>query len=150
MAEFGTFTVGQVLTAAELNAAGAYTAYTPTFTGFNIGNGTRAAYYSKFNKLVHYYGYVQLGTTSSMSGPLDISLPFTAAEGQLWEPSTCYFFNGATVYWGTSLHIATTFMRLVAHRVDSTYAYNADISASVPFTWGNTHYFFWNHIYKAA
>jgi hypothetical protein len=32
MATLGTFTAGQVLTAAELNAIGTWTTYTPTFT----------------------------------------------------------------------------------------------------------------------
>lgn len=153
MATFGSFSAGQVLTAGELNAAGAYTniSSTQTFSGFTKGNATVVSKYTKFNKLVHFWGSVTLGSTSTMNGPaLDVTLPFTATGGILTNESSCMFFNNLQVFWGVGLHISTTALRLVAMNTAGVYAVNADVSATVPFTWANTHSFHWNHIYEAA
>ena len=151
MATFGTFTAGQVLTASELNAAGAYTSYTPTFAGFTLGNGTiNFAKYTKFNKLVHVWGQVTLGSTSVMTGPLDVSLPATAVGPVLTVGGNCQFYNNALLYFGQLIHITTTSIRLVAINSTGTYAFNTDIGAAVPFSWANTHSFRWNHVYEAA
>jgi hypothetical protein len=153
MATFGTFTAGQVLTASELNGGGAYTniSSTQAFAGFTKGNATVVSKYMKFNKFVHFWGGVTLGSTSVMNGPaLDVTLPFTATGGVLTNESNCMFYNNAAVYWGVGLHINTTALRLVAMNVAGVYAVNADVNATVPFTWANTHSFYWNHIYEAA
>jgi len=53
MATFGTFTSGQVLTAAELNTAGEYQTYTPTWTqSATITKTVDWARYTQLNKLV--------------------------------------------------------------------------------------------------
>ena len=150
MATLGTFTAGQVLTAAELNGIGTYQSFTPTFSGFTLGNGTVKAAYTKINKFVHYYGGVTLGSTSSVSGPLDVGLPVTAAEGILYHPSPCYFFNNLNLYWGTCINVSTSGIRLVASNATSTYLYNSDVTGAVPFSWASGHTFFWNHVYRAA
>ena len=77
MAVLGTFSPLTPLTAAELNAIGTYTDYSSsvTFAGFTKGNASVTARYTALNKLVHYVGYVDLGSTSSLTGPLDVSLP---------------------------------------------------------------------------
>jgi len=152
MTALGDFSSGDVLTAADLNAIGTYTDYSSsvTFSGFTKGSSTVVAKYTKVNKLVHFWGYVVTGSGSSMTGPLDISLPATAVGGFLTSNSACSFYNGSTVFWGTALNINTSTMRLVAHNATGTYAYNADVTATVPFTWTTTNYFFWNHFYEAA
>ena len=52
MATFGTFASGQVLTAAELNAAGTWTSFTPSWVNLTPGNGVVSAAYSQFNKIL--------------------------------------------------------------------------------------------------
>jgi hypothetical protein len=150
MATLGTFTPGQVLTAAELNDIGTYSTYTPTFGGFTLGNGTITARFTKINKLVHCFGAVTLGSTSSMAGALDVDLPATAADGVFFEPSPCYFFNNTTIFWGFAINISTTRIRLVAQNASGTYVSNSDTSATVPFTWASGHSFYWNHVYRGA
>jgi len=153
MATLGTFTAGSVLTAAELNAIGTYTDYSSsvTFSGFTKGNATVVAKYTKINKFVHYWGVVTLGSTSSMSGALDVYLPFTATGGNITNNSACSFYDASgTLYWGTAFHIGTTEIRLQIHVASTTYASNTDVSSIKPFTWTTNDQFFWNHSYEAA
>lgn len=82
MATLGTFTAGQVLTAAELNAIGTWTAFTPTLTASTtnptLGTGsTRAGSYCQLNELVIYIAYIRFGTSgvSAGSGFYSVSLP---------------------------------------------------------------------------
>jgi hypothetical protein len=125
---------------------------TQAFGGFTKGNATVVSKYARFGKFVHFYGRVGLGSTSSMAGPLDVTLPFTAAQGIYYHPSACYFIDASAsvLYWGTALNISTTGVRLVTHKVDGTYAINFDVSATAPFTWTTSDGFYWNHIYEAA
>jgi hypothetical protein len=65
MATFGTFASGQVLTAAELNAAGAWTSFTPSWVNLTPGNGVVSAAYSQFNKILFVRVKLTWGTTTS-------------------------------------------------------------------------------------
>ncbi len=154
MATFGTFTAGQVLTASELNAAGAYTniSATQTFSGFTKGNATVVSQYTKFNKLVHFWGFVILGSTSAITGPLDITLPATAVGGVLTNNSMCSFFDASAnfITYGSALHINTSAIRLTAMVTTGNFTTNADVFATVPIVWATGDYFFWNHVYEAA
>jgi hypothetical protein len=80
MAEFGTFASGQVLTAAELNAAGAWTSFTPSWSGLTVGNGTVSAAYSKFNKILFVTVFFDFGSTSSVTGVLQMTLPASLTQ----------------------------------------------------------------------
>jgi len=123
---------------------------TQTFTGFTKGNATVVSKYAQVGKLVHFWGMVTVGSTSSMSGPLDVALPVTADGNIVTNNSACSFYNGSTLYWGMALHISLGSIRLVAMNSSSTYAYNTDITATIPFTWATNTYFYWNHTYQAA
>ena len=80
MAEFGTFTSGSVLTAAELNAAGTWTSFTPSWTNLSVGNGVVSAAYSKFNKILFVRVYFDFGSTSSLTGALRMTLPASLTQ----------------------------------------------------------------------
>ena len=75
---FGSFT-SQVLTSGDLNTAGgSWTTFTPTWTNFTLGNGTvdRAAY-EQIGRSVDVYVRVTLGSTSSVTGAITLTLPVT-------------------------------------------------------------------------
>lgn len=80
MAEFGTFSSGSVLTAAELNAAGTWTSFTPSWTNLTVGNGVVSAAYSKFNKILFVRVYFDFGSTSSLTGGLQMTLPASLTQ----------------------------------------------------------------------
>jgi len=146
------FSSGNVLTAAQLNSIGAYTAYTPTFAGFTVGNGTVNTRYTQVNKLVHFYGRVALGSTSAFTGPLDITVPIAinAASAVLDTIGTCGAYNGSLLFYGAPINLFNTNIRCTFFNSAGTYVTNSDTSATVPFTWANTNLFFWNIIYESA
>ena len=111
MAAFGTFVSGQVLTAAELNTAGAWQDYTPTWTqSATITKTVTWARYTQFNKLV--IGSVKMTATSAgtASNIVKVSLPVNAsannfmmgtmryqlASGQMTFPVLGVLYDSAT------------------------------------------------------
>ena len=89
-----TWVAGETLTAAllnvhlrdNLNALGdPWTAYTPTLTGWAIGNGTLVARYMATGKLIHAYIKITAGSTTTY-GTLGVSLPVASRVGA-WFPA---------------------------------------------------------------
>ncbi len=56
------------------------TSYTPTTTNWTLGNGSMTTYYVSSGDTVFYYGRILWGSTTSNTGQMRISLPFTAAN----------------------------------------------------------------------
>ena len=86
MATFGSFTTGQVLTATELNAAGTFTTFTPTFKFGGVAANTSSTYgyYTLFNKLlVLHAGFISSGAQTA--GSLSFTMPsgVEISEGQV-------------------------------------------------------------------
>lgn len=139
---------------AWITFSGAYidVSSTQTFSGFTKGNATVLSKYTKVGDFVHFFGAVTLGSTSSVTGSLDVTLPITAEGGFLYNPSASGIWDNSpgTLYPGVTINISTATLRFVVLYVASTYASNSDVSATVPFTWTTNDGFYWNHIYKAA
>jgi len=146
MATFGTFT-SAVLTAAELNTAGgAWTTYAPTYTNFSLGNGTlAAAKYEQIGRSVFVKVEIVLGSTSSVSGLIGISLPVTGSSS---GADAC----GMITDTGTGNHVA--FMIWSTTRADlyylNTSAAITATSATAPMTWANTDVLRFQFTYEAA
>jgi hypothetical protein len=149
-------TNGQVLTADSTAATGlawaasigTYTDYTPTITGVTQGNGTLIARYAQSGKTVVGQVKFTLGSTSSITGGIVVSLPVTVsgsvqAVGNLVDN----FAAGYPLGYETG---GTSDMYLRAINTSGTYAGYTNTSATVPFTWGNTDYFEFFFIYQAA
>jgi hypothetical protein len=83
-------------------------AYTPTFTGLTIGNGTVIGEYRVFGKSVWWRATFQFGSTSTMGASLFVSLPVTALNA----------FNAAATAKGLILDSPSTYY--VCHSVAST------------------------------
>ena len=123
-----------------------------TFTGFTKGNATIVSRYVKEGNFVHFWGRCTLGSTSSMSGPLDINLPIpiTAASTIVDPVGTCNAYNGSLIYIGHPINLFGGDVRITWLVTSGTYATQADTGAGVPFTWKATDYFMWNFFYEAA
>jgi len=138
----------------QTTESGAYQTYTPTFNGFTLGNGTITAKYTQINKHVHVVGLVDLGTTSSMTGALDITLPvaFNTTSQPVLSPfgGQCLFYNGATLFNAYPLALNGTSFRMVGQLASGTYTINYDTTGTVPFTWNSSSDFRWNFVYEAA
>jgi len=138
---------------------GTYTAYTPTFTGFTLGNGTVTSAFCRVNGFVHYYAEVTLGSTSSVTGPVFLSAPVNVNAGMLasGSDSTAYIYGtasftdqGTLVNYGWITSSTATEMRLMVELTNATYAQRISMNTTVPFTWVSTDSFRFNAYYRAA
>lgn len=114
----------------------AWTTWSPTYSGVTVGNGTTEAYYRKYGKTVTVaYGFT-LGSTSAITGDIQISLPSSSASAP-GEQALNVFFNDFAVssYPGVAIINAST-MYVRAINASGTYAALATASSTIPFTWG--------------
>ena len=135
------FSAGAVLTAAQLNSIGDYTAWTPTWANLTLGgSATNTGFYAEVNEFVAFEIAVVLGTSSSVSGSLSFAVPVTAATNLAWGPvgtAVCIDITGS-VYAQAELTIVGQTIYLHALVTSGTYATRvANVNATVPFTWAD-------------
>lgn len=136
-----------------LKWAGGFTTWTPTYTGLSVGNGTVTARYNQIGKMVHAEFIFVLGSTSSISGSINVSLPVTAkVGGSLSAGPTAVFLDTGVAFYGAIPVISGsgTLAELFAVYAGSTYATYAITTSSVPFTWGTNDSISFNITYEAA
>jgi len=142
MAAFGTFVSGQILTAAELNAAGAYTTFTPTLTGVTLGTGgTNAGQYSVFNKILFMRGKFVLGTGGSVTAGITLAMPtgtMAVTPTMQFQPNGSVIMtdSGVNSFFGVGLQATTSTIAFYVLGASGTYANVISSSSTVPFTWG--------------
>lgn len=124
-------------------------AYTPTFTGLTLGNGTLIARYVRIGKTISGYISVGLGSTSSVTARIIATLP-----AQIKTNST-QITNGiledaspANSYFSLPLIIASD-IYLDVMLASSTYVQFQVASSTVPFTWANGDSFKISFTYEA-
>jgi hypothetical protein len=126
------------------------TAYTPSFVNFTLGNGTVAARYIQIGEFVFVYGHVILGSTSSVTGQIRVSLPVTSVSmtrQQQWATCTD---TGTANYSASTIWIDTTTMAINALNAAGTYLAGVTTNATTPFTWTNLDEFAFALMYEAA
>ena len=119
--------------------------FTPSFTNFTLGNGTvNYATYVQIDDFVIVEMKVTLGTTSAMSSGPTFVLPVTSTQQSQYAQmgQTTYHDVGVALYSGFVFSgNGSTTATMAITNVSATYPTFADLSATVPFTWGNTDYF---------
>jgi hypothetical protein len=138
MATLGTFTAGQVLTAAELNGIGTWTTFTPSWSNITVGNGVSTGRYSQINDMLFIKATFKLGSTSTMGTNPGITIPggFTAENaGQAQVGSVIYEDAGTATFLGSAFAESTTILRFYVLNAAVAYAAWAVVTASVPMTW---------------
>jgi hypothetical protein len=132
----------------------AWTSYTPTFNNFTLGNGTITyAKYAKLGKIVLLEVSVTLGSTSSVSGRIGVSLPVTAsagAAGNRVTGSVQLAAGAGTSSVGSTAIANSTQIDFYAVNTAGTYAVVANTSATVPGTWALNSFFSFKTFYEAA
>jgi hypothetical protein len=115
--------------------------FTPSFTNFTLGNGTiNYAHYTQVDDFIYCEVKVTLGTTSVM-GNLLMTLPVTSASTTVYQQTgnATFLDENVAIYSGIIIvGTGSTQANMRALNTASTYAAMADISATVPFTWGST------------
>lgn len=137
---------------------GTYTAYTPTFANVTVGNGVSGSRFSQVNNVVNYYGYFQLGSTSAVTGIVNINLPITGRafygtlNGIPMGDLSMFDTSAATWYKGEvfSIGSTTTARTRVWTTSGTNLISNSSATATVPFTWATGDQFLWNIRYEAA
>ena len=149
---------GTPLSAARLNNMEAgispvYASYTPTWASSGtapvIGNGVFVAQWLQIGKLVHFFGTVTFGSSSTFgSGTYTFTLPVTAsvlnpAGGVFLFDSSASNYALATAFLTSStafqITYGATYLGALTH-----------VGASAPWTWATSDQIGWNLTYEAA
>ena len=129
---------------------GEYVAYVPTFTNLSLGNGSVTMRYSRVSKTVHVYGTVNIGTTTSITGSIGMSLPVTAKNTYL-KCGTAQILDQGTALFQGNIYLGTTSRAdLQTILASGTYTVATATSSTIPMTWANTDAFYFDFTYEAA
>lgn len=116
--------------------------WTPVWTNLTVGNGTVSSTYTQIGKTVILRLAVVFGSGSSIGGTVSFTLPVTAVSyglGGTAQPVTGLSWmedTGSANYQGNVSLASTTTGRIKVYTTGSTYAGTADLSATIPFSWG--------------
>jgi hypothetical protein len=131
---------------------GAWTAFTPTWTGITIGNGVTGGNYCQIGKVVHCRAYITFGSTTSVTAAVDMDFPVTAVShtgnphiglARLLDASVGAY-NAVTVY------LSTTKVRVQRTFVSGATILMGELSSTSPFTWTTSDQIMLNFTYEAA
>lgn len=131
-----------------LKWVGSWTTWTPTIANFVKGNGTETARYVKIGTIVHLYYSFTFGSTSSISGRPEISLPVNQSQSNIIAPVRI-LDSGTAVYYGlATLAGNTAYIEL--QNTAGTYSIQAFPSATAPMTWATGDNFTFQAAYEVA
>jgi len=127
---------------------GAWTTWTPTIANYVKGNGTEVARYSKVGNIVYLYYSFTFGSTSSLSGRPQISLPVNQSQANIIVPVRI-LDSGTTVFFGmATLAGNNAFVELQA--TNATYSFQSFPDATNPMTWTTGDQFAFQATYEVA
>jgi hypothetical protein len=130
---------------------GAWQSYTPTFTGFTLGDGTiEVAKYSQIGNTVHCKVQVTLGSTSAVTGSITIGLPVSANNDYNSAQGVSKLIAGGVLGTGIVAVNTPTTARLFPLLANGTYVTNTNTTATVPGTWASGSSFAFFITYEAA
>jgi hypothetical protein len=131
----------------------AWISYTPTLTNITLGNGTVDFTYVQLGKTVHVHGRLTFGSTTSISGSANFSLPVSGrtmpVTGAAFAYGSSILRAAATDYEGIAV-AGTTGIVCSAFNSAGTYAARTNTSATVPATWTTGDLISFSITYEAA
>lgn len=135
-----TFTAGQILTAAQLNALrtpGVWDTWTPSWTNFTPGNATVLCNYFRSGNLIVAHMYIALGSTSVVGTAPIFSLPVAAASNNYGGGMTSTYrdVSASADYEGMIRLAGTASGYLLVRNVAGANDQRTHVAAAVPFTW---------------
>jgi hypothetical protein len=141
MTALGDFSSGDVLTAADLNAIGTWTAFTPSWTNLTVGNGTQTFYYCQINDVLMIEGRLNWGSTTAItSNYIRFAAPVgtmsTDFIGQTWLRD-----DGVSSYQGI---VSTSGNNVIIqyYQVSGSKIIIGNVRSDLPFTWTTGDYFY--------
>jgi hypothetical protein len=130
----------------EYGRYGAWESFTPTWTNLTVGNGTVVTKYVRIGSMVTYTGKITIGSTTSISGFVNVSLPVTAQDSFL-TGSARYSDDGTRNYVGAVSIAATGIALGFTHSESGGFG---SWNATNPFTIAADDIVSWNITYQAA
>jgi hypothetical protein len=133
---------------------GAWTAWTPTWTGLTIGNATVDAKYCQIGKIIHWRMKVTFGSTTSWSGNFQFTVPVAphagvsghdVGQGHGMDSSVGDTTQMFAQFTGTGSTCAINRATVVGSNVDF-----LAVSNTTPWTWAQNDYIYLNGTYEAA
>lgn len=125
-----------------------WASHTPTYANFSLGNGSVDAAYYRFGRFVIYRGAITMGSTSSVTGAIQVSLP-VAAKASTWSLGTAVGEDNSASFART-VGAAEINPAIFATGVHFASSGNADWTATVPFTWATSDILRWTITYEAS
>lgn len=141
MATFGTFVAGQVLTAAELNTAGTWQDYTPTWTqSATITKTTNWARYTQLGKWVQGSIKMTASSAGTANNEILVGLPVSASTnnyimGGLYFFPAVYVVNTVNLYnrsWFAAVYKSSSTMSFLQTTANNETQTQSDLTAG----WG--------------
>lgn len=132
---------------------GAWTSYTPALINCTLGSGQLNCVYNKIGRQVTCRIMFQYGSTTSITGPLNIELPFTGAS---WGAGYHTFSSTATLSSGTTRYLCIpwssnlTYVRFTAFGGSGTAVNTGDVTGTFPKTLVNGDQINTTFTYEAA
>lgn len=132
--------------------------YVPTYTNFSLGNGTvNYALWNQTGKTVRVRVGVTLGSTSTVTGAVSVSLPVTSsssyavnAKSPLGTAMMIDSSSGTGYFTGYVMWSTTTTILLVPNTASSTYTFQTTMSSTIPMTWATDDGFYIDFTFEAA
>lgn len=114
------------------------TQFTPTLRGATLGNGNLRGEFTKRGRLVNWRMWFELGTTSTVDGPITLTLP-TPADGDMVWPlpyaSAVLFDRSAQVHYVGHVTWSTTHIGVGVLNTSTGSTWLHSTSPTEPFTW---------------
>ena len=138
MTALGDFSPGDVLTAADMNAIGDFKAFTPSWSGLTVGNGSQTWTYCVVNELLVATGRFTFGSTSAVTSNVDMTIPggYTVANQNQWCGGVQYAIGGTT-YLGFIDTVSTTSVRFREYNVSGSLLIRQNIGSGSPASWSS-------------
>lgn len=128
---------------------GAWTTYTPTDSQITVGNGVRAARYTRLGRTIHMEWSLVLGTTSALTGSgAQVGLP-VAAKAATIAVGSCYYLDATVRNWVGTCRVGEVSQSLAAlYQTEA--AGVGSVTNVAPFTWGTGDAIYVSLTYEAA
>jgi len=139
----------------------AYTSFTPTLSGWTLGNGTLTSFFRVLGKTVHYYGRLEVGSTTTVGGTgtnFVVTLPETSRFGvQSYQMGLGQFrdTSAGNNVLGQTFMVSTTTLGVSYGEVPSLSNYVRrqlwnTVDSTLPFTIGTGDFVTWDVVYERA
>jgi hypothetical protein len=143
--------LGDAIDASANKTWQAWTTFTPSFTGLNIGStGTTSAAYVLVGKTLHIRCLVTLGGTGiSVSPGFYLTLP-NSFSAKSPAPAPLWMIDTGTQFYTGIVYASTTVIAFYVNNASSTYGFVSGISGTVPMTWVATDQFLFSMSFEVA